>query len=190
MTGIWGVVFIISFFGLIIGTVMVKAFSGEKIMVLGKKDKREMFFGFGYLVLLYTILSNVVFLPMPAFINKFFINWDFVGYLGIAFCALGTLGYIICTLDFWQSVRIGVDYEHAGKLTTTGIYRYSRNPMYLSFLLLFFGEFLIFPNLGLLVCFVVAALSFHLQVLKEEAFLKEHYGKEYLNYYEKVRRYV
>ena len=82
-----------------------------------------------------------------------------------------------------------MDYENAGKLTTTGVYAFSRNPMYASFLILFLGEFLIFPNIGLLTSVVAAGAVFHTVVLREEAFLKGHYGGAYEEYRNKVRRY-
>ena len=190
MIGILGVAFIIMFFVLIALTVIIKLFDGEKILVLGKKDKRELIFGLFYFLLLYIILSNETALPMPEAINAYFWHNTAVRIIGVGFCALGTIGYIICTINFWQSVRIGVDYEHAGKLTTTGIYAVSRNPMYVSFLIIFFGEFLIFPNIGLALAVVVAGLSFHVQILKEEKFLKSHYGQDYAHYCSKVRRYL
>ena len=190
MISIWGVAFIISFFALIVLTVTVKLFNGEKILVLGKKDKRELIFVLFYLLLLYIIFSNATTLPMPKMINVYFWSNEVIRVVGVVLCSLGTLGYIICTINFWQSVRIGVDYKNAGKLTTTGIYATSRNPMYTSFLVIFFGEFLIFPNIGLLLVVIVAGLSFHLQILKEEKFLKSYYGKDYKEYCKKVRRYL
>ena len=165
-----GVGFIITFFVLIIGTVVIKLLGGEKILVLGKKDKRELLFGLGYFVLLYIILSNTTSLPMPKIINNFFWESEPIRIGGVILCCIGTLGYIVCTVNFWKSVRIGVDYENAGELTTTGIYSFSRNPMYTSFSILFFGEFLIFPNIGILAAVTVAVCSFHVQTLKEESF--------------------
>ena len=190
MFNILGVAFIIAFFVLIAATVIIKLITGEKILVLGKKDKKELVFGLFYFVLLYIILSNATALPMPEIINRYFWNNEAVRIFGVVLCGLGTVGYIICTINFWNSVRIGVDYENAGKLTTTGIYAASRNPMYMSFILLFFGEFLIFPNIGLLLSVIVAAVSFHMQILKEEKFLRPHYGKDYEEYCKEVRRYL
>jgi len=189
MFEVLGVAFIVTFFALTIGAIIVKMLGGTNILVLGKKDKSELLFGLGYFILLYTILSNATALPMPEIINRFFWYSDICRIAGIVFSGLGIIGYIVCTISFWKSIRIGVDYENAGDLTTTGIYAFSRNPMYTSFYILFFGEFLIFPNIGLLVSLIVAGVSFHLQILKEEKFLKPHYGKYYEDYCKKVRWY-
>ena len=190
MFNIFGVFFISMFFAIILVIVLIKRLGGTNIMVLGKKDRRELLFGIGYLALLYIILSNATDLPMPDALNRFFWDSDIVRWTGIAFCCAGIGGFILCVINFWKSVRIGVDYENAGKLTTTGIYAVSRNPMYVCFNMLFFGEFLIFPNIGMLCACIVAAASFHVQILKEEKFLKPHYGKDYEDYCRKVRRYL
>ena len=189
MIGILGMVFIVTFFMIIAVTIIIKLFTGTKILVLGKRDKRELVFGVFYLALLYIILSNVIALPMPETINKFFWNNEISRILGIAFCSIGILGFIVCVISFWNSVRIGIDYENAGQLTTTGIYAMSRNPMYTSFYLIFFGEFLIFPNIGLSAALIVAFITFHITILKEEKFLKTYYGKDYELYCKKVGRY-
>jgi len=190
MFNILGAIFILVFFAIIAVTIILKQTGGTKILVLGKKDKRELLFGVGYLALLYIILSNAFDLPMPEIINRFFWNSDTIRVVGTIFCCFGLIGFIVCVIAFWQSVRIGIDYENAGKLTTTGIYSYSRNPMYTSFYLIFFGEFLIFPNIGLLASLIVAFVAFNLTILKKEEFLKSHYGKDYEDYCKKVRRYL
>ena len=185
-----GVAFIAAFFAVIAATVLIKRLGGTNIMVLGKKDKRELLFGIGYLALLYVILSNAAALPMPDFINRFFWDSDIARMIGVALCAIGIAGFIVCVANFWKSVRIGVDYENAGKLTTDGIYAVSRNPMYVCFNIIFFGEFLLFPNIGMLCACIIAVASFHIQILKEEKFLKPHYGEDYEEYCKNVRRYL
>jgi protein-S-isoprenylcysteine O-methyltransferase Ste14 len=45
-----------------------------------------------------------------------------------------------------NSFHVGIDEERAGALVTGGMYAVSRNPMYVSLDILFWGLFLIFPN--------------------------------------------
>ena len=66
----------------------------------------------------------------------------------------------------------------------------SRNPIYTAFALILLGEFLIFPNWILLVYLAAGFWLFHRQVLREENYLKEHYGREYSEYCKRVRRYL
>jgi protein-S-isoprenylcysteine O-methyltransferase Ste14 len=51
------------------------------------------------------------------------------------------------------------------------------------------GEFLVFSNWILLVYMAGAACLIHRQVLREEQFLRKHYGQEYFEYSARVRRY-
>jgi protein-S-isoprenylcysteine O-methyltransferase Ste14 len=52
------------------------------------------------------------------------------------------------------------------------------------------GQFLIFPT-GILLIYAIAGFwLFHRQVLREESYLKEHYGEEYARYCRRVRRYL
>ena len=95
-----GVIFIVVFFFIIAGTIMIKRFDGTNIFVLGKKDISELLFGAGYILLLYIILSNACALPMPNVINRFFWHIEIIRLIGIAFCCLGIGGYIICTITF------------------------------------------------------------------------------------------
>ena len=190
MYNILGAVFIITFFALLAGTVIIKRMGGLNILVLGVQDRKELVFWVFYAMLLYVILSNATALPMPEFANKFFFDNESLRIVGVVLSIIGLLGYIVCVASFWNSFRLGVDYKNAGKLTTTGIYAFSRNPMYMGFFLLFLGEFLIFPNLSLLIAVIVSVFSIHVQVRREEKFCKSHYGKPYEDYCKKVRRYL
>ncbi len=84
-----------------------------------------------------------------------------------------------------------LDPELAGALVTGGMYRLTRNPMYLGFLMwllglcIFFGNPLgIFPVVG----FVLYMNSF--QIVPEELVLEDKFGDDYEDYKMKVRRWL
>jgi protein-S-isoprenylcysteine O-methyltransferase Ste14 len=52
------------------------------------------------------------------------------------------------------------------------------------------GQLLVFPNWVPLFYLVAGAGLFHRQVLREEGFMREHYGQEYAEYCGRVRRYI
>lgn len=84
-----------------------------------------------------------------------------------------------------------VPIEPPKKLVIKGLYRYTRNPMYLSHLMVFVGVFFIFGRPLILLYLVLAAIGFHLLVTKwEEPQLTKRFGKDYLNYLKKVPRWV
>ena len=79
----------------------------------------------------------------------------------------------------------------AKSLMTTGVYKYSRNPMYLSLAAMYASAAMLGNNLWMLLLLPVVVLAVHLQVIaREEAYLLRRFGDEYLNYCEKVRRWL
>jgi protein-S-isoprenylcysteine O-methyltransferase Ste14 len=76
-------------------------------------------------------------------------------------------------------------------IVRTGPYRFSRNPIYLAFSLLHLG-IAIWVNGLWLVATLVAALAVMAFVVipREEQYLEERFGAEYLDYKNSVRRWV
>lgn len=74
-------------------------------------------------------------------------------------------------------------------LTTNGIFKISRNPVYLSYHLLFLS--MLFYSWKLfLPLYLLFAIIFHLLILEEEKYLKARFGNEYTNYCNNTRRYI
>lgn len=76
-------------------------------------------------------------------------------------------------------------------IVCTGPYRYSRNPIYLSFSLLHFGIACWVNSLWLLVTLIpaVALISF-VVIPREEHYLENHFPSDYLPYKASVRRWL
>jgi protein-S-isoprenylcysteine O-methyltransferase Ste14 len=76
-------------------------------------------------------------------------------------------------------------------LVITGWYRYVRNPMYVSVLMLIFGQGFLFGNVRLLEYGVIVWLAFFgFVVLYEEPTLRRKFGPEYDAYCRQVRRWI
>ena len=76
-------------------------------------------------------------------------------------------------------------------LVARGLYRFSRNPIYLAYAGLLFGEFLFFGHVILLLYTVVTFLGFHAAiVLIEEPILHRRFGEEYLKFSRYVPRWI
>ena len=95
------------------------------------------------------------------------------------------LGLVLCTasvIDF--AAPSGED------LNQNGLYRFSRNPMYLSYFLLFMGWALL-THSGLLGGIVIIfQLSSHWIILSEERWCIGKFGDAYRQYMKRVRRYI
>src|SRR5262249_35087241 len=119
-----------------------------------------------------------------------FFQSDIIGWVGVLFCGLGLLLHLLSITSFGKSFRVGIDTTSPGRLITIGVFAFSRNPIYVAFWIVLVGQFLVFPNWVLLIYVFGATWLFHRQILREEAFLRQHYGQEYLDYCARVRRYV
>ena len=84
-----------------------------------------------------------------------------------------------------------IKFKKVNKLITSGIYKYSRNPMYLGLLMIVISTSIFYLNIFsittpiLFVCWIN-----RFQIKREEIFLTEKFGKEYLVYMTKTRRWV
>lgn len=84
--------------------------------------------------------------------------------------------------------------EFTGGVNTKGIYRYSRNPMYIGASLFYLGLCLIGWSLSvsgilLLVVLIWWFILSHKAILLEESFLEQKYGETFLRYKKSVPRY-
>ena len=95
-------------------------------------------------------------------------------------------------LFFKSETTIHPDLKHAtNKLVTTGIYRLSRNPMYLGILLSLIAIAVWMNNwLSIGVCIGFALYITQFQIKPEERFLQNKFGQEYQDYCRKVRRWL
>ena len=89
--------------------------------------------------------------------------------------------------DSW---RAGIPETDRTEFVSTGIYRYSRNPAFLGFDLMYLGILLLFFNLPLLLFTLWAMVMLHLQILQEERYLPTVFGTAYATYQKQVCRYL
>lgn len=106
-----------------------------------------------------------------------------VGMLGDAIFLLS----VLCMKDSW---RAGIPDKDKTELVTTGIYRFSRNPAFLGFDLMYVGVLLLYGNLLTLSFSVFAIVMLHLQILQEERYLVNTFGAPYQEYCRHVFRYL
>ena len=78
----------------------------------------------------------------------------------------------------------------AGKLTTSGPYRWGRNPQYVGWFLFLLGFALNDWSLWCLAALLVIAISLHLLVLVEEEHLRRVFGEQYVEFCRKIPRYA
>ncbi len=106
---------------------------------------------------------------------------------------LGLVGdgiFLVAVLTMRDSWRAGIPETDRTDFVSTGIYRYSRNPAFLGFDLMYLGILLLFFNLPLLLFTLWAMVMLHLQILQEERYLPTVFGTAYATYQKQVCRYL
>ncbi len=139
-------------------------------------------------------MKIATFLVVPVELASIFWDirlWDapFLRWFGIILGAAGVLVFILAMATMRDSWRAGIPAEDKTELVTTGIYRFSRNPAFLGFDMVYLGILIAFFNPLHLIFVLFAVIMLHLQILQEEAFLAEVFGKPYLEYKQRTGRY-
>jgi protein-S-isoprenylcysteine O-methyltransferase Ste14 len=115
--------------------------------------------------------------------------------------SIEVLGYLLVLFGITIAILVATSFRRAGtaiepwkpttSIVTTGFYAWSRNPIYAGFCLINIGIGIASNSLWIFVSFIPAAfLLYHVAIAKEEAYLAEKFGEEYLAYKNKVRRWV
>lgn len=138
-----------------------------------------------FLAALLAMTALHVWLPLARFVSPP------ISYFGVVLviAGLGIAG--TAAASFAKAGTPVVPFETSTTIVTTGLYRFTRNPMYLGMILVLLGVALLFgtvtPLLPIPLFVWVIRSRF---VLPEEAFLEELFGAEYLAYKSRVRRWL
>ncbi|MDD3984969.1 MAG: isoprenylcysteine carboxylmethyltransferase family protein [Methanobacterium sp.] len=81
-------------------------------------------------------------------------------------------------------------YENDDKLVTTGIYRYTRNPMYFGATLLILGWFMVLPFTFILISSILFLFLLYFTAKAEEKQLSEKFGTKYYSYKRKTPLFI
>ena len=99
--------------------------------------------------------------------------------------AIYLLGLTLCAISMRDFAR-----PHANGMNTKGLYRYSRNPMYVAYFVCFLGIAFLTKSMIFFLILVIFQTAAHWIILSEERWCLEKFGKSYQDYQDKVRRYI
>jgi len=163
----------------------------------GKKNKPVLLLFSAFLLIILMWLFELIkpafqisFSVLPVWIVNPLIESFLIKIAGVIVTCFALVFMLITLIHFEKSLRFGMNEKNPGKLITTGIFSVSRNPFFLSLDIYFMGIVLLRPGLFFIGFTVLAIISIHFFILKEEKFMQRTYGNEYLEYKRRVRRYL
>lgn len=109
--------------------------------------------------------------------------------LGIGAAVVGILLVVRAQSDMGASWRIGIDQTERTELVTSGMFRWSRNPIFLGVIIFWAGFALVVPNIPALVSVLAVTLAIEVQVRAvEEPYLIRVHGDAYWRYASRTGR--
>ncbi len=105
---------------------------------------------------------------------------------------LGTAGAAILLFSFFQlsdSLKYGLPKEGT-QLKTSGLFRFSRNPLYMGLFLVNIASALFFPAIPNILVTIYCIMAHGILIRGEERFLEKRFGAEWVAYKNKVRRFI
>ena len=109
--------------------------------------------------------------------------------IGFILLFIGGVFTVLSLINLGKSTRLGLPREDT-ELKTTGLYQFSRNPMYVGFNLLTISSVLFIMNPVVIAAGLYSIFVYHLIIRAEEKFLDARFGAGYFAYKKKVRRYL
>ena len=103
-------------------------------------------------------------------------------FTGLTIYIAGVILLLISVVNFASPSENGIN--------KNGLYRVSRNPMYVAYFVFFMGYVLMTQSLILLALVIIFQISAHWIILSEERWCMEKFGDEYVQYLKRVRRYI
>jgi len=118
--------------------------------------------------------------------------WNFYQYSGLFIFVIGLIVMFSCIISFAVHGRGTLSpADPTKRLVIKGLYKFSRNPMYIGVILILAGEALFFLSSYLLIYLLLIFIAFHIFILlHEEPRMKKVFKDEYDDYYKKVKRWL
>ena len=110
-------------------------------------------------------------------------------YISYVILLTGLILIVFSMINLGRSTRLGLPSENT-VFKTNGLYKMSRNPMYLGFNLMTISSMIYSLNIWIIILGIYSIIVYHQIILGEEKFLEDRFGIEYSNYKKKTRRYL
>ena len=189
--------YFIFFFGLafVLPTYRVWKSTGVNPYKLGSTDTAHDYIGKNFRFVMFACVLVVILFTFAPNLYRFLIPISYFtsAYFSIAgaiLLSIALLWVLTAQVQMQKSWRIGIDEDVKTELVQTGLFKISRNPIFLGMRVMLLGFFLAIPNAATLVILISGELLVQTQVRLEEEFLTRTHGQSYLAYQKQVRRWI
>lgn len=114
------------------------------------------------------------------------------GGTGVVLMIVAVLGFFVATALIQQHMQLSLrasTFGHPKRLVTNGVFRYSRNPIYVAFLLPLVSLAYLSPLAALVSCLLYLLLMTFFVIMPEERVLSAEFGEAYQDYRARVPRW-
>lgn len=169
--------------------------TGINPFVFGDSDSALDYVGLVYKTMIGVTWGSIImfaFLPdhYQYLLPFWYLEYDTFKIMGTILATASFIWIILSQYHMSNSWRIGINFSEETKLITSGVFCYSRNPMFLGVLVCYLGNFLIAPNAFTLLVLIVTYVVLQVQIRLEEEYLQGIHKSEYTKYKAKVRRWL
>jgi protein-S-isoprenylcysteine O-methyltransferase Ste14 len=169
--------------------------TGVNPYVLGTSDSAYdhigLLFRLTFLALLLTVLAYGFFPNVYAYFTP--IQWlhhPITASIGVSLLVIACGWTFLAQAQMGAAWRIGIDTTHTTPLIQHGLFRWSRNPIFLGMRITLLGLFCVIPNAATLTILLVGDVLMQIQVRLEEDHLLSVHGRRYQAYMQQTRRWI
>ncbi len=109
---------------------------------------------------------------------------------GLILLTVGFLSTALIHYSLGKEWRSGIDPSGPNTVISSGVYRFSRNPMFVCIAIAQLGFFFAIPSIFSLLCLIIGLYTLRSQALEEELHLSRKFPVAYAAYSAKVRRWA
>jgi len=169
--------------------------TGVNPYVLGKADNAHDFVGMLFRLTMVAIVTVVIISAVSSQAYQYLtpIVWlerQALKHIGLLLLAVSFIWTLLAQAQMGNSWRIGIDANTQTSLVTHGVFRISRNPIFLGMRVTLLGFFLILPNAVTFVTLLLGDALMQIQVRLEEEYLRQTHGEAYRKYCQQTRRWL
>jgi protein-S-isoprenylcysteine O-methyltransferase Ste14 len=185
------------YLGLVFGLPSYRVYkkTGKNPYVFGNSDSAHDYAGMQMRIMIAATLLSII---IYSFFDEFYQFLVPIGYIethdvklaGVILMMVSLCWIIIAQINMGHSWRIGFNTNDAAPLIRSGVFRISRNPVFLGMFVTQTGFFLVMPNVATLLILSQVYQLLQVQVRLEEEYLSSMHGDEYKDYCKHTRRWL